>query len=161
LHGWWRAREAGLLHGEEPVQGDEVWLPVSLPPDFDVELAKILAPYRLRLERLTTLIRAFGAEPIYITQHRFDGRFFDGGWQELTGTPGAVRAARLAALDAVTLDVCRSTGARCIDLAGDLQFKPGDYYDALHTTPSGSARIAEFLADRLDPILCQKQQSLK
>ena len=108
---------------------------------------------------MTALIRNFGATPIYVTQQRFDGRLVDGGWQELTGTPGAERAARLAAIDKVTLDVCRTTGTLCIDLADDLHFEPGDYYDAVHTTQSGSARIAEFLADRLDPVLCQKQQS--
>jgi lysophospholipase L1-like esterase len=155
LHGWWRAREAGLLHGEVLIHGDEAWVPATLPPGYDAELEAIAAPYRTRLERLTALIRNFGALPIYVTQHRFDGRFVDGAWQQVEGTEGAIPTARLRALDQVTLDVCRKSGVPCIDLADELNFEPGDSYDAMHTTPAGSERIAEFLAGALTPIVCR------
>jgi len=47
LHGWWRAREAGLLHGEELIQGPEIWIPVSLPAGFDAELAGLSDPIEI------------------------------------------------------------------------------------------------------------------
>jgi len=50
----------------------------------------------------------------------------------------------------VTRAVCAAQKLRCIDLAALLQFKDGDFYDPLHTTPAGSQRIADFLFTALN-----------
>ncbi|HZT86994.1 MAG TPA: SGNH/GDSL hydrolase family protein [Stellaceae bacterium] len=155
LRGWWRARRAHLLHGETPVLRHPVWEPAALPADFETGIAGKLQAYRSRLERLDGLIRRFGSRPIYITQQRVDGRLVDGRWQQVVGSDGARDTATVAAIDRTTLSFCRDSGETCIDLAGELSFAPADHYDGVHTTPSGSARIAEFLAGKLAPLLCR------
>ena len=40
---------------------------------------------------------------------------------------------------------CAEARAICLDLAAEIEFKPGDFYDWVHTTPAGSARIADYL----------------
>jgi hypothetical protein len=156
LRGWWHARQAGLLHGEVPIPPDAVWVPVSLPDGFAADAAKRASGFRKRLEQLNARIRAFGARPVYITQRRVDARQVDGAWQEVKGSGSAVLTAIVQALNRETLAFCRDSGESCIDLAGQLGFQPGDFYDAMHTTLAGSARIAGFLAPRLLPILCPR-----
>ena len=45
--------------------------------------------------------------------------------------------------------VCAEARAICIDLGGEIEFRPGDFYDWAHTTPKGSARIADWLFEKL------------
>jgi lysophospholipase L1-like esterase len=156
LRGWWVARRAHVVHGEVPITPASVWEPMTLPADFVTLAADKARAYRQRLERLDTLIREFGARPIYITQIRIDGRLVDGAWQQVAGSNGAVDTATLLAINQTTLDFCRDRGEACVDLAGKLNFVPGDYYDAVHTAPAGSTRIAGFLAEELPPILCPR-----
>jgi lysophospholipase L1-like esterase len=154
LRGWWVARRAHVVHGEVPITPASIWEPASLPLEFAAGAADKARAYRQRLERLDVLIREFGALPIYVTQIRVDGRVVDGVWQQVAGSNGAVDTATLLAINQTTLDFCRDRGEACVDLAGKLNFAPGDYYDAVHTAPAGSARIAGFLATELPPILC-------
>ena len=86
-----------------------------------------LRAYRARLVQLNALIRKFGARPIYVTQPRVDGRLVDGQWQQIAGSDGARDTATVAAINRTTLAFCRDTGATCIDLAGQLDFAPGDH----------------------------------
>ena len=44
---------------------------------------------------------------------------------------------------------CAAANAICLDLGGEIEFRPGDFYDHVHTGPSGSARIAEYLFAKL------------
>jgi hypothetical protein len=53
--------------------------------------------------------------------------------------------ATLVLINARTLEVCRDTGAICVDLAAELHFGDGDFYDVIHTTPQGLAKIGKFL----------------
>jgi lysophospholipase L1-like esterase len=157
LRGWLVARRAHVVHGEVPMTPASVWQPAALPPDFETIAANKTAAYRQRLERLNALIHDFGARPIYITQIRVDGKLVEAAWQQLAGSNGTVDTATLLAINRTTLDFCRDQGETCVDLAGKLDFAPGDYYDAVHTAPAGSARIARFLAEELPPILCPRQ----
>jgi lysophospholipase L1-like esterase len=158
LHGWWRAREAGLLHGNAPTGGAAAWVPAPPGEPNADKLAAAARDYRGRLEELNRRIRQFGARPIYITQTRIDGREVDGAWQE-DARDGARYTATTAAINRETLAFCRASGETCIDLAGELVLPPEDFYDAMHVTPAGSALIAKFLADQLAPILCPPNPS--
>jgi lysophospholipase L1-like esterase len=154
LHGWWRAREAGLLHGEASMHGPVVW--VAAPPGepSPKKIAAQVRGYRNRLEELNRRIRAFGAQPIYITQVRIDGREVDGAWQEFD-QDGAKYTATTEAIDRETLAFCRDSGEVCVDLAGKLAIPHDEFYDSMHLTPAGSALVAHFLADELAPTLCR------
>lgn len=53
----------------------------------------------------------------------------------------------------MSLDLCARAGGICIDLAGELRFEQGDFYDHAHTTAAGSRRIGEYLFGKLAPEL--------
>jgi len=125
-----------------------------LPPDFERMTDEKVQTYRQRLRRLTELVRGFGAQPIYITQKRMDGRLVEGGWQQIVGSEGALNTASVMAINRATLAFCRETGEACVDLAERIEFAPGEFADALHTNPAGSAHIGRFLAGELGPLLC-------
>lgn len=116
----------------------------------EAALAPQLTRYRERLLVLVERIRAFGAVPILVTQHK--GIYRRVGNRVLFVEPaqsnrGAFQT--LALFNQTTLMVCREASALCIDLGGEIEFQPGDFYDRVHTTPQGSKRVADFLFDRL------------
>jgi lysophospholipase L1-like esterase len=154
LRGWWHARRAGLAHGMSVVRQDAVWQAAPLSASQLDHVRAEAAGYRGRLEQLNARIRAFGARPIYVTQLRIDGRQVDGTWQQTGDWQGAISVATLQALNRELLGFCREKGEMCVDLAGKLVIPTDEFYDPMHTTPTGSARIAHFLADQLAPIVC-------
>ena len=45
---------------------------------------------------------------------------------------------------------CAGEGlATCLDLAAELRFEPGDFYDYEHNTPQGARKIGQWLAGKL------------
>jgi lysophospholipase L1-like esterase len=154
LRGWWQARRNQLVHDEVPITPGSVWEPASLPPDFDAIVAPKVQAYRQRLRHLTELVRGFGAQPIYITQRRMDGRLVKGEWQQIVGSDGARNTATVMAINRATLAFCKETGEVCVDLAEKIDFALGEFADALHTNPAGSADIGRFLAGEIGPLLC-------
>jgi lysophospholipase L1-like esterase len=154
LRGWWQARQNQLVHDEVPITPSSVWQPANLPPDFDPITAPKVQAYRQRLSRLTELVHGFGAQPIYITQRRMDGRVAEGEWQQIVGSEGARNTATVIAINHATLAFCRETGEACVDLAEQIDLAPGEFADAIHTNPAGSAHIGRFLAGEIKPLLC-------
>jgi lysophospholipase L1-like esterase len=154
LRGYWQARRSQLVHDEVPITPGSVWEAAGLPPDFEQMADEKVKAYRGRLRRLTELVRGFGGQPIYITQKRMDGRLVEGGWQQIVGSDGALNTATIMAINRATLAFCRETGEVCTDLAEKIEFAPGEFADALHTNPTGSAHIGRFLAAELGPVLC-------
>ncbi|MBT3358181.1 MAG: hypothetical protein HN403_00965 [Rhodospirillales bacterium] len=53
----------------------------------------------------------------------------------------------------VTLDVCQNEGAIFIDLARELEFDDGDFFDAVQNTPPGTRKIGDFLYEKLKSTL--------
>ena len=52
-------------------------------------------------------------------------------------------------LNAIAMKRCRAKHALCIDLAHELFFHDGDFYDYVHNTPTGARRIADYLHRKL------------
>ena len=52
-------------------------------------------------------------------------------------------------LNLALMDYCRQHHVTCFDLANDLTFDVGDYYDFVHNTPRGAEKIGHYLARRL------------
>ncbi len=158
LRGIWRAKKANLIHNMQSMDGAEWRLPPE-QPDVAGEaeaFGPALDDYAARLETLIGRIRAFGAEPIIVTQHLGSYRLRDGRvWGRLTedGKVDTGHFAGLAAVNARTLEVCRKAGAICLDLANELPFVDGDHYDGVHTTPRGSSKIGRYLFDRLAAVI--------
>jgi hypothetical protein len=57
-------------------------------------------------------------------------------------------------INAATRTVCNEypDDCRLIDVANDLSFEPGDFYDLVHNTPAGARKLGEFLAPRLTAV---------
>ena len=94
-----------------------------------------------------------GAEPIYITQPRGDYRFFKGELETLVQenqvtddfVPSDASLVQMSLFNEVTLAFCRERELYCIDLAGNIDLNSSDFYDAVHTLPSGSTKIADYI----------------
>jgi lysophospholipase L1-like esterase len=116
------------------------------------QISSQLTAYRDRLKILIERIRAFGATPVLITQHkgsyrRAEGRILFA--ESEGGISGRGEYVTLTLFNRETLTACRETGAICVDLGGEIEFRPGDFYDHAHTTPAGSKRVADFLYEKL------------
>lgn len=149
------AYDAHVVHGDTRRDGLEwtKWQPADTrfaPPEAYMDR---LAAYEARLRRLTQKIRNFGARAIYVTQPSADARIGDG-WIWLPN--GETRAAaegyfrQLDAYNRVTMRVCNDLGAICIDLARELAFEDGDFYDRVHNTGQGATKVGRYLFDKLN-----------
>lgn len=151
VQGWFTARRIGVHHGSGKAETkDSKWVPAQVPPDLAQRMRPSVEAYGRRLHLLHAKSLAFGATPIYVTQVNGDGRSIDGVVHEIEDSGGGKIFGELALYNAELLRFCAATLARCIDLAGELKFGPGDFYDAVHTTPQGSRKIGLFLAGKLE-----------
>ena len=129
------------------------------------KVVESLAQLKLRIAELAEQTRKIGATPIFVTQRSINWIKHDGqiwglrkpikrrnadaleGWGKMTGVDYHV----LERMQAETiLEACREQKGICIDLAREINFEHlRDFYDAVHTTPAGSKRIAELLYSKL------------
>ena len=149
-----RARNARLIHTMTGFDGYS-WRTTTRQPSVEKAIFNYktqLSTYRKRLELLTKRTRDLGATPIIVTQHDATYRIKDNKVAGRVLGSGEVdygNYAILAAPNRVAMKTCADVGAICIDLFADLLFGNGDHYDAFHTTPSGSSKIANFLYQKL------------
>jgi hypothetical protein len=84
------------------------------------------------------------------------------GWNADHQPPRGLRAARLHGrsqlcdvaylhqyLNRGLVADCAARGITCFDLAADVTFVADDYYDPLHNTPVGAAKVGRYLARRI------------
>ncbi len=153
-----RARRAKLIHGASPYTG-VTWErahAVDAANPGAAELAPRLDAYRARLGVLMGKIRRFGARPVIVTQPLAGYRIRDGLVWGVRGKDGSVSTGgyhEITAFNQAAMAACRAEGALCIDLAGELLFKDGDFYDGLHNTPRGAAKIGLYLYEKLKDVL--------
>ena len=122
-----------------------------------------LRPYKARLEKLLAICREHNIMPVLVTQpvlygegvdaasgvdlgHRFVAQDMDGAtaWQVLELYNG------------VTREVGREQGVPVIDAAREMPKNSAYYYDLMHYTNAGAARMADIIATHLEPFLAQK-----
>ena len=153
-----RARQAKLIHGASPHTGVP-WVRAHAVDAADpraAELASRLDAYRARLGVLMGKIRRFGARPVIVTQPLAGYRIRDGWVWGVRGKDGSVSAEgyhKITAFNQAAMTVCRAEGAVCIDLGRELLFGDGDFYDRLHNTPRGAAKIGRYLYEKLKDVL--------
>ncbi|TAN63607.1 MAG: SGNH/GDSL hydrolase family protein [Magnetospirillum sp.] len=135
------AAERYSLAHDLQAEPDEQWSAASLAPTDEAALAA----YAKRLRQLATGIREWGAVPVFVTQPARDIRMAGG---IVLVRPAGPEPA-LHGFNRTTLAVCREMALTCLDLAGALQFQRGDFYDTLHYTPQGAARIGRWLGAAL------------
>jgi len=110
------------------------------------------AAFQERLRRLAQLSHDMGAVPVFVTQTRADFKTVDGkvlGMVEEGALNGVDHYRLLAQFNKATREVCSDEGLLCLDLARELTFEPGDFYDYLHNTPQGAEKIGRWLASKL------------
>jgi lysophospholipase L1-like esterase len=122
-----------------------------------------LGPYKARLERLMTICREHNIVPVLLTQPVLYGKGVD----EATGVDldhrfvardmdGATAWQVLELYNDVTREVGRERGVLVIDLARQMPKNSLYFYDLMHYTNAGAARMAEIIAAPLTPFLAQK-----
>ena len=121
-------------------------------------MQKRLAAYERRLDVLLEKTKEIGATPIFVTQTRrmhwlengqvvgIDVRY---GYDGVTYN-GVDMHYMEKLLNETTMSVCKKQkDAICVDLASEVEFTHEDFYDFAHNTPSGAAKIGEYLADKV------------
>lgn len=160
VRGAFRARGAKLMHGGNSFKTG-LWKPVNKfigPEILRAKYSERLLGYTKRLVILAAAIQGYGAEPVFVTQPIGEFRSLGGSLEKLVQPEDLAENPEISdqalktigLFNGVTRAVCAAQKLRCIDLAALLQFKDGDFYDPLHTTPAGSQRIADFLFTALN-----------
>ena len=154
VRGMVRADRAKLIHGAGRVDRKTWvdWGPASPPPPPAPEKAADVAAYEKRLTDLVGRIRAFGAEPILATQPTAWFRVRDGRVQVIAGDDGRPDPASylsIAPFNAATRKVAAATGAILLDVAAEVEFDDADFYDWIHSSPAGAAKIGRFMFEKL------------
>ncbi|MGA7578513.1 MAG: SGNH/GDSL hydrolase family protein [Desulfobaccales bacterium] len=122
-----------------------------------------LPDYRLRLEKLINLARANQIDPVLITQPALYGNAVD----DITGvhlddidvygvTNGKTGWRELELYNEVTRQVGKEREVLVFDLARELPKSSLYYYDLVHYSNEGCARVAEIIYSHLLPYLAKK-----
>jgi lysophospholipase L1-like esterase len=122
-----------------------------------------LRPYKARLEKLITICREHNMMPVLLTQPVLYGEGVD----TATGVDlgqrfvaqdmnGATAWQVLELYNDVTREAGRERGVLVIDLAREMPKDSTYYYDLMHYTNAGAAKMAEIIAARLTPVLARK-----
>jgi len=159
VKGWFKGTVVDAGHGSFTYD-DVEWAPAGPVPsplyqDKEAVEDVLLKRYSRRLVILIDAIRALGAEPVIITQGADGYRVREGILYGLSGgdRPDTGLYEAIAAYNGTAMETCRAKMGICVDLFAELFFEDGDFYDPLHTTPQGSAKIAAYLYHRLRPLV--------
>lgn len=128
------------------------------------DLTEPLQEYRHNLLAIVDAARSGGADVMFLTQPslwrpgipaEYERLLWLGGtgpFQDVAGQSYYSVAALAEAMDrynAETLDVCRSEGLRCFDLAAAIPADTTLLYDDVHFTEAGSARVGRSVSEYL------------
>ncbi len=155
IRGMFVAQRTRLIHGAYKTAKME-WKPVTVVPGSETQgiPEPVLAAYRSRLSVLAQKIREdMAAEPVFITQKRGEYKVMQGQLfvrAEKSQKPSSAQAMwNMQSINRATLEICAKMKLTCVDLAREISFQDGDFYDQIHTSPSGSRRIGEFIYQKL------------
>lgn len=148
-------RNAFGHHGHTPVTPRrETYSDADMAADTPAQAARNAAAFRMRLRELLALAAKDGAEVVCVTQphnlvRRIDGQAWgtppNFGWDGTAYRYGGLDYDHaLRAINQVIREECGPE--RVLDLYAT-PFGDRDFYDLVHTTPSGSAKIGQRLAD--------------
>lgn len=150
VSGTFAARRARLNHQAVDYAKVE-WTDTPSQPDWRPDRDALIA-YKERLSTLAQMAHAMGAVPIFITQPRGDFRVVGGKVQGVVigeGLNGVDNYLRFTPYNQATREVCRDEGLMCLDLAREVTFDTGDFYDYVHNTPQGAEKIGRWLQAKL------------
>jgi lysophospholipase L1-like esterase len=124
--------------------------------------------YADRVAKLIHICRSNGIEPVLITQPALYGRGVDPrtgvDLEKIKldgGLNGALMWTTLELYNQVLRDAARREQVLLIDLAAELPKNSEYFYDYLHYTDTGAARVAGIVAAGLEPFLAEKFPAFK
>ena len=152
IRGTWRARRVNIVHKVLDTSEARMTRRDGGGPERTARLAAAwrdrLDAYEGRVRKLVELVRGRGAEPILVTQLRGDSRWR--GDSVIAPSDDLIDWAFIQRLfNDVTLRVCREAQGVCIDLERRFVAEDGDFFDDVHTTTQGSAKVAAIVFDGL------------
>jgi lysophospholipase L1-like esterase len=153
------ARQVHATHGVKPELSEYDFTSVGrLRRERQLALAQELGDrFVANVARLREHVVVMGAIPIFVTQTAY-------AWNSGAGTPRGVDRTIMSSGEEMNfadvsvvhqimnerlLDYCASENLTCFDLATEVRFEDNDFYDFLHTTPTGAERIGTYIADKL------------
>jgi lysophospholipase L1-like esterase len=159
IRGNMQARDARVVHGRKPVVTEADFTSTGkLTVERQLELAASLSERFINnVNDLRQRVLAMGATPVFVTQTAY-------AWKSGASAPrGLNRPIRSlgqemnfadisllhSKMNERLLEYCRSEGVLCFDLSADVPFDDNDFYDFLHTAPSGAEKIGTYIAERL------------
>ena len=143
--------------GHVRVNFDEIkWVREPLQGNYDF-MAPRLDAYAARLRVLADLTRQAGAVPVFVTQPSRHYRVVPGGIEgedrvtqyddrQMNGVDFRHAMQRS---DGVMQAVATEKGALYVDLASRTEWVDADFYDLVHMTPQGAAKVGLFLCEAL------------
>jgi hypothetical protein len=159
-----RARERGLGHSEiDLTAAPRLVLDDDAMVMVEAEAAALLPGYSSRLQEIVHVTREHGITPVFVTQPALFGEAID----PVTGVDlshvqvngrgnGTLEWRLLEAVNDVTRRVARENHLLLVDLARQLPKDSRYFYDFLHFTNEGSARVGAVVAAALLPYLAEK-----
>ena len=143
--------------GHQRVKFDEIrWAHDPVQKDYGF-MAPRLDTYASRLRLLADLTFQMGATPIFVSQptrhYRVTSRGIEG-WADATpyddrSINGIDVFHMMRKLDGVARSVAIEKGAVFVDLASRTEWVDFDFYDFVHMTPQGAAKVGLFLYEAL------------
>jgi lysophospholipase L1-like esterase len=126
---------------------------------------KLLGAYKIRLDKLVNIVKRNNMVPVLVTQPALYGDVID----DVTGVNlGKINATKhlngktawevLEMYNDVTRQTCQQEGILLIDLAREMPKSSRYYYDLIHYTNAGAAKVAEIIYAKLQPFLAMTYQ---
>ena len=153
--------------GHQRVKFDEIkWVREPLQGNYDF-MASRLDAYAERLRLLADLTRQAGAVPVFVTQPSRHYRVVAGGIEgearvtlyDDRSLNGVDFRHAMRRSDGVMKAVAVEKGALFVDLAGRTEWVDADFYDLVHMTPQGAAKVGLFLYEALkDRVAPERKQ---
>lgn len=156
LQGMYKAMVVQRI-GHQRVKFDEItWVREPLQRDYDFMVPRLEA-YAARLRLLADLTRQAGAVPIFVSQPSRHYRVTP------QGLEGEARVTlyddrrmngidfhhAMRRIDGAMQAVAAEKGALYVDLAARKEWADADFYDLVHMTPQGAAKVGQFLYEAL------------
>lgn len=141
-----RSQKADVAHGFDPYaykSNDLNKLDSTKRKETEAVLGGLITDYISRIDKLTEICRSNGITPVFITQPKFDDSSAYS-WKVMQRYNDALA------------EYCQKKGLYCIDLGNKLPKDVRYYYDQIHYTNAGAAKIAEILKPELIKILNKK-----
>lgn len=153
IKGTLKAHRENLTHGRlEYTQADLQQMPVE---DFNAQTCEqtIQKEYMDRLGELTKKIEASGSKAIFATQKRGDLFEENGIVFGVKKTDAFKHGLLLKCINETTLAFCRQQNVPCVDVAAHAGLNKEDFYDAAHTNPAGSRKVAAYMYSELKTVI--------